>query len=61
METTKVYYYSDGMYSREIERKSVKCPFCGVINIPEYLFLKNLERVLKMNLNVRNENKLRGQ
>ena len=41
METTKVYYYSDGMYSREIERKSVKCPFCGVINIPEYLFLKN--------------------
>ena len=44
METTKVYYYSDGMYSREIERKSVKCPFCGVINIPEYLFLKNVER-----------------
>lgn len=41
METTKVYYCSDGMYSREIERKSVKCPFCGVINIPEYLFLKN--------------------
>ncbi|MBT9885529.1 DUF4145 domain-containing protein [Bacteroides thetaiotaomicron] len=32
------------MYSREIERKSVKCPFCGVINIPEYLFLKNVER-----------------
>ena len=44
METTKVYYCSDGMYSREIERKSVKCPFCGVINIPEYLFLKNVER-----------------
>lgn len=44
METTKVYYYSDDMYSREIERKSVKCPFCGVINIPEYLFLKNVER-----------------
>ena len=44
METTKVYYRSDGMYSREIERKSVKCPFCGVINIPEYLFLKNVER-----------------
>ena len=44
METTKVYYYSDGMYSREIERKSVKCPFCGVINSPEYLFLKNVER-----------------
>lgn len=44
METTKVYYYSDGMYSREIERKSVKCPFCGVINIPEYLFHKNVER-----------------
>ena len=44
METTKVYYYSNGMYSREIERKSVKCPFCGVINIPEYLFLKNVER-----------------
>lgn len=44
METTKVYYYSDGMYSREIERKSVKCPFCGVINIPEYLFEKNVER-----------------
>lgn len=43
METTKVYYCSDGMYSREIERKSVKCPFCGVINIPEYLFLKNVE------------------
>lgn len=40
METTKVYYCSDGMHSREIERKSVKCPFCGVINIPEYLFLK---------------------
>lgn len=38
METTKVYYCSDGMHSREIERKSVKCPFCGVINIPEYLF-----------------------
>lgn len=45
METTKVYYCSDGMYSREIERKSVKCPFCGVINIPEYLFLKNVENV----------------
>lgn len=44
METTKVYYCSDGMHSREIERKSVKCPFCGVINIPEYLFLKNVER-----------------
>lgn len=44
METTKVYYYSDGMYSREIERKSVKCPFCGVINIPEYLSPKNVER-----------------
>ena len=44
METTKVYYYTDGMYSREIERKTVKCPFCGVINIPEYLFLKNVER-----------------
>lgn len=44
METTKVYYYSNGMYLREIERKSVKCPFCGVINIPEYLFLKNVER-----------------
>ena len=43
METTKVYYCSDGMHSREIERKSVKCPFCGVINIPEYLFLKNVE------------------
>lgn len=43
METTKVYYCSDGMYSREIERKSVKCPFCGVINIPEYLFLKGIK------------------
>ena len=27
METTKVYYYSDGMYSREIERKSVSVHF----------------------------------
>ena len=45
METTKVYYCSDGMHSREIERKSVKCPFCGVINIPEYLFQKNSAKI----------------
>ena len=50
METVRVNYYRGSFYSCEIENKSITCPFCGVVNIPQYIFLKESEDNSSLNV-----------